>query len=126
MAAGRGRSRQRLRHRGLVANENAVSDGRTIWITHRPSGEVLAEGPLGWDITPFEGNYYIRRRCMKTRGFKVNFIPGLCFYEFLYVWLDFSWPGGRTSNLGWLYWLPSPLFPFRLRLGPVGIHMKSL
>lgn len=87
-------------------------DVRLIRITHKPSGEVIAEGPLGWGIMSFEGNYYIRRRYLKTKGFKVNFIPGLCIYKFLYVWLDFSWSGGKSRNLGWLYWLPNPLFPF--------------
>ena len=89
-----------------------MNDARIIRITHKPSGELIAEGPLGWGIKPFEGNYYIQRRYLKTRGFKVNFIPGLCIYKFLYVWLDFSWSGGKSSNLGWLYWLPNPLFPF--------------
>lgn len=83
-----------------------------IRITHRPSGELIAEGPRGWGITPFEGNYYIGRRHLKTNGFKPNYIPGLCIYKFLYVWMDFQWPGDRSRNLGWLYWLPNPLFPF--------------
>ncbi len=61
---------------------------------------------------PFEGSYYIRRQFLKTNGLKVNLIPGLCVYKFLYVWLDFSWPNGKASNLGWLYWLPNPLSPF--------------
>lgn len=89
-----------------------MTDARHIRITHRPSGEIIAEGPLGWGIKSFEGNYYIQRRYLKTVGFKVNFIPGMCIYKFLYVWLDFSWSGGKSSNLGWLYWLPNPLFPF--------------
>jgi len=55
---------------------------------------------------------YIRRRYLKTAGFKVNFLPGLCVYKFLYVWLDFSWRDGVSRNLGWLYWLPNPLLPF--------------
>ena len=83
-----------------------------IRITHVPSGEVIAEGPRGWGITSFEGNYYIRRRYLKTTGFKVNFIPGLCPYKFLYVWLDFLSSDGKSRNLGWLYWFPNPLFPF--------------
>ena len=81
-------------------------------ITHVPSGEIVAEGPRGWGITPFEGNFYIRRRYLQTRNFRVNFLPGLCFYKFLYVWLDYSWPAGKSRNLGWMYWLPNPLFPF--------------
>jgi len=84
-----------------------------VRITHRPSGTVLAEGPLGWGITPFEGNYYIRRKHLKTDGFKVNFIPGICTYKFLYVWLNLHLENGKkVRNLGWLYWLPNPLFPF--------------
>ncbi len=54
-----------------------MSDARIIRITHKPSGEVIAEGPVGWSIMPFEGNYYIRRQFLKTNGFKVNFILGL-------------------------------------------------
>ena len=84
-----------------------------IRITHRTSGTPIAEGPLGWGITPFEGNYYIRRKYVLTDGFRVNFIPGLCPYKFLYVWLDLWLAGGqRLRNLGWLYWLPNPLLPF--------------
>ena len=30
-----------------------------VHITHLESGQLLAEGPVGWGITPFEGNYYI-------------------------------------------------------------------
>ena len=89
-----------------------MADAERIRITHIPSGEIIAEGPLGWGTTPFEGNLYIRRRYLTTTGFKVNFLPGLCPYKFLYVWLDFSWSDGRSRNLGWIYWLPNPLFPF--------------
>lgn len=83
-----------------------------IRISHRASGELLAEGPSGWGITSFEGNYYIGRRYLKTGGFKTNYIPGLCIYKFFYVWMDYHWSGGQSRNLGWLYWLPNPLFPF--------------
>ena len=86
---------------------------RTVRILHRTSGTILAEGPLGWGITPFEGNYYIGRKHLKTTGFKSNFIPGICIYKFLYVWMDLHLPNGeRIKNLGWLYWLPNPLLPF--------------
>ena len=87
--------------------------GKSIRITHLPSGIVLDEGPLGWGITPFEGNLYIQRKHLKTDGFKPNFIPGICIYKFLYVWMDLVLPdGGKSKMLGWLYWLPNPLFPF--------------
>ena len=49
-----------------------MADAELIKITHIPSGEIIAEGPRGWGITPFEGNYYIQRRYLKTAGFKVT------------------------------------------------------
>ncbi len=86
---------------------------KCVRITHRASGQLLAEGPVGWGITPFEGNFYIHRKYLKTEGFKPNFIPGLCIHKFFYVWLDLNLEdGSKLSSLGWLYWLPNPLFPF--------------
>ena len=86
---------------------------KSIRITHRPTGTVLAEGPRGWGITPFEGNLYIRRKYLKTDGFQTNFIPGFCPYKFLYSWMDLEVKGApKIKNLGWIYWLPNPLFPF--------------
>lgn len=87
---------------------------RHVRITYQRTGEIIAEGPVGlFGITPFEGNYYIRRRYLRTKGFRVNWIPGLCLYKFLYVWLDFvAQDGMRDRGLGWLYWLPNPLLPF--------------
>ncbi|MEN8375883.1 MAG: hypothetical protein ABFS34_10585 [Gemmatimonadota bacterium] len=87
--------------------------GKRIRITHVPTGEVIAEGPTGWGITPFEGNYYIGKEHLRTGGFRSTRIPGLCFYKLLYVWLDFEAPDGtRTPRLGWRYVAPNPLFPF--------------
>jgi hypothetical protein len=84
-----------------------------IRITHRESGIVLAEDPLGWSITPFEGNYYISKRCLRASGFKPNWIPGICPYKFFYVWLDLNLGGGfEERSIAWMYWLPNPLFPF--------------
>jgi uncharacterized protein (DUF427 family) len=87
---------------------------RSIRITHRISGEVIAEGPLGfWGIMPFEGNFYISRKYLKTKSLRPNWIPGLCIYKFLYVWLDLRLPDGtREPFMGWMYWLPNPLLPF--------------
>ena len=86
---------------------------RSVRVTHRATGSVIAEGPIGWGITPFEGNLYIGRKYLLTDGFKPNYIPGFCSYKFLYVWLDFAPPGGnQVRSLGWLYWLPNPLLPF--------------
>lgn len=95
-----------------------------IRISHRLSGTKLAEGPVGWGITPFEGNLYIRRKFLLTDGFKPNFIPGFCPYKFLYVWLDLRLEDqSRVRNLGWLYWLPNPLFPFIwYRVGLPRVH----
>jgi len=85
---------------------------KNLRIRHKDTGTLRAEGPLGWGITPFEGNLYIARKYLKTDRFRVNYVPGLCIYKFLYVWLDFSWRDGKSRNLGWLYWLPNPLLPF--------------
>lgn len=50
---------------------------------------------------PFEGNFYIRRKFLRTGGFRVNFIPGLCSYKFLYVWMDLLLATGeRVRNIG--------------------------
>lgn len=84
-----------------------------IRITHKPTGTVLAKGPKGWGITPFEGNLYIRREHLRTDAFRLNYIPGLCFYKGLYVWLDLRLPGEEPArSLAWKYWFPNPLFPF--------------
>ena len=86
---------------------------RRIRITHLPSGEVLAEGRRAWQITPFEGNFYIWRRALRTKGFTVNWVPGLCPYKFIYLWMNFvSREGERDKFLGWKYVIPNPLFPF--------------
>lgn len=55
------------------------TSAQAIRITHRSTGEVIAEGPLGFrGITPFEGNLYIRRKCLKTKYLRPNWVPGLC------------------------------------------------
>ncbi len=86
----------------------------SVRITHRSSGEVIAEGPIGFlGITPFESNLYIRRKYVKTSRLKPNWVPGLCIYKFLYVWLDLRLPDDRGEPfIGWMYRLPNPLLPF--------------
>lgn len=54
-----------------------VTDKKLFAITHVPSGQIIAKGPLAWGVTPFEGNYYIRRKYIKTDGFKVNYLPAI-------------------------------------------------
>ncbi|MFT4737447.1 MAG: hypothetical protein ACI8QD_002925 [Cyclobacteriaceae bacterium] len=86
---------------------------QNIEIRHKPSGELIAHGPKGWGIFPFEGNYYIGRKYLKTDGFKFSGIPGICPYKFVYFWYHFAATSGdNTPMLGWVYWLPNPLFPF--------------
>ncbi len=87
------------------------STRRCVRIRHRATGRVLAEGPLGWGITPFEGNLYIRRRYLRT-PFRPTFVPGLCPYKGLYVWAEPAVEANPTRLLGWIYWLPNPLLPF--------------
>jgi len=86
---------------------------RNVRITHKDTGTLLAEGPVGWGITPFEGNFYIARKYLKTDRFRVNYVPGLCIYKFLYVWMDLHLDENRRIyHLGWMYWLPNPLLLF--------------
>lgn len=86
---------------------------KNVRIKLRETGTVIAEGPIGWGVTPFEGAYYVRKKYLRTDGFKTNYLPGLCIYKFLYVWMDYAHEGGtRISSLGWKYWLPNPLLPF--------------
>lgn len=82
-------------------------------IRFQPTRAVIAEGPLGWGITSFEGNYYIRRRYLRDGSFRPDFIPGVCIYKGLYIGLDYIAPdGAAVKHLGWMYWLPNPPFPF--------------
>ena len=86
---------------------------KRIRIIHTPTGTILAEGPSGWGITRFEGNYYVRRRYLKNGRYRSTWIPGVCTHKFFYVWLDLLIPDGdRIQGLAWFYWLPNPIFPF--------------
>lgn len=86
---------------------------KIITITHRQTGELIAQGPQGWGFIPFEGNYYIQRKFIKTDGFKFSFIPGFCIYKFLYLWLNLKLSNGKQEPfIAWMYIIPNPLFPF--------------
>ena len=86
---------------------------KNVRIRHRDTGLLLADAPLGWGITPFEGNLYVVRQYLLTDRFRMNYVHGLCIYKFLYVWMDLHLDHGkRVRNLGWMYWLPNPLLPF--------------
>lgn len=84
-----------------------------VRICDRRTGLVLAEGRRGWDVMPFEGNFYLRSGCVRKDFFQLNYTPGPCPYKGLYFWADLVIPGQEPiKNLAWLYWLPNPLFPF--------------
>ncbi|HEX7326278.1 MAG TPA: hypothetical protein VF292_13145 [Rhodanobacteraceae bacterium] len=86
---------------------------RYVQIRHQPTGAIIAAGPLGWGIMPFEGNYYIRRRYLREGHFRADYIPGVCVHKALYIGLNYIAPNQTVSaHLGWLYWLPNLLFPF--------------
>lgn len=86
---------------------------KRVTIIHAPSGEVIADGPVGWGVTPFEGNWYISKKYLRTGGFRTTALPGLCFYKFVYLWMHFSTRDGSQSKyLAWKYVIPNPLFPF--------------
>ena len=61
-----------------------------------------------------------------TKRFRVNYLPGLCPYKFLYVWLDLRLDhGDRIRNLGWMYWIANPLLPFIwFRVALPGTHSE--
>lgn len=96
----------------------------TVRITHVPSGLKLAEGPVGWGITPFEGNYYVGGRWLTTDRLVLSPLPGLCPYKFIYLWMDLKLPDGSKSRaLGWKYVVPNPLLPFiAFRVALPGSH----
>ncbi len=50
---------------------------------HKGTGMLLAEEPLGSGMTPFEGNFYIARKYLKTDRFRTNYVPGICIFKFL-------------------------------------------
>ncbi len=86
---------------------------RSVRIIHRPTGTIIAEGPIGWGITPFDGGYYVARRHLAAGRFKTNFVPGLCLYKGLYSGMNFHAPDGTvTYGLAWFYFVPNPLLPF--------------
>jgi len=97
---------------------------KSIQIIHRPTGTLLAEGERGWDITSFEGNYYIRKKCLKEGSFRLTAIPGLCIYKFIYLWLELRIDGQTPARgLAWKYVIPNPLLPFIwFRTGIYGHH----
>ena len=85
----------------------------TIEIIHTPTGECLAKGPKGWGMLLFEGNYYIAKKHLITKGFRFAGVPGFCPYKFIYFWYHFKGQNGtKYPMLGWVYWLPNPLFFF--------------
>ena len=105
-----------------------MTETTLITIRHAPSGMLLAEGPKGWGITPFEGNYYIRKKYLADDFFHNTPIPGLCPYKGIYHWLDLELPGGqREEMLAWRYIIPNPLLPFvAFRIGLPGHHPALL
>jgi len=101
-----------------------VTEASRIRIWHAGSGRLLAEGPKGWGITPFEGNFYIRKKFFTGNNFRSTLIPGLCPYKGIYHWLDLELDGERVEKmLAWRYVIPNPLLPFvAFRIGLPGQH----
>ena len=85
----------------------------TVEIKLKSTGETIAKGKTGWPITPFEGNYYVQKKLITSGKFVPNYIPGLCPYKFLYVWMDYITDAGKKiESLGWMYFIANPIFPF--------------
>jgi uncharacterized protein (DUF427 family) len=86
---------------------------RTVRVVHKETNTLIAEGIMGKGITVLEENVYIRKKLIKSGVFKPTYKPGLCSYKGVYVWMDFVFDSGeKAKKMGWMYWLPNPLFPF--------------
>lgn len=97
----------------LVVESIRFKEMANIRIIHKKTGAIIAEGPTGWGIFPFEGNYYISQKHLKTEGFKFTGIPGVCPYKFIYFWYHLALDDEHVERMiAWKYWVPNPLFPF--------------
>jgi len=91
-------------------------------IIHNGSGLILAEGAIS-ELKTLEGNFYIKSSLFKEGVMRINYLPGLCIYKFIYLWVDLVLPNEkRVRNIGWKYILPNPLF-FTI-IGRIGIPMN--
>lgn len=79
-------------------------------LTHIKTKKIIAEG-IEKDIYRLEGNYYIKESAFK-QGIIVNtYLPGLCFYKFIYVWVNIKISDKLIlKSFGWKYILPNPIF----------------
>lgn len=95
-----------------------------ITIRHKATGTVLAQGPRGWGIAPFEGNYYVQGKYLAREHFQHSAFPGICPYKGIYHWVNVTLPDGQTEGLiAWRYVVPNPLLPFiAFRVGIQGGH----
>ena len=48
---------------------------KCVRIRHAVSNSLIAEGPVGWAITPFEGSYYIRKKNLVTNRSRTQPLP---------------------------------------------------
>ena len=93
-------------------------------LIHNSSGTVIAEGSFKDGVKTFEGNYYIKKKYFIDGMMKTNYVPGICFYKFIYVWMDLILPGGKKiKNAGWMYIVPNPIFYFII--GRIGIPQSN-
>ncbi len=81
-----------------------------------PTGKAASfwpRGPSVGALRPLKATITSRRNISRRKASSPNFLPGLCIYKFFYVWMDLHLEdGSKLPSLGWLYWLPNPLFPF--------------
>ena len=95
-------------------SEHAKRHRPGTWVTihHEETGTLLAEGRKGWDMLPFEGNWYIRKRCLHSGRWRTTGWPGLCFYKGLYLWVTLEAAGVQDRLVAWRYVVANPLFFF--------------
>jgi hypothetical protein len=83
-----------------------------IRITRKPSARLLAERPLGWDTRPFEGNYNIRRRYLKTDRMLPDFFQDCAGINFSKSgWIQNWLRANEAEVLAGTIFYPTPYYP---------------
>ena len=79
---------------------------RKVQIKVEETGDVLAEGVVGDDVTFFEGNYYFEPGSVKVEAFKKNGKLYTCSYKGVCDYYDATVGEATVADAAWLY--PDP------------------
>ena len=83
---------------------------KNFQLIYIPTETLIAEGPFS-ALKKLEGNYYIKEKHVVKGRVKTSYIPGLCPYKFIYVWMNLIVEDRKISGLAWKYIIPNPIFP---------------